>query len=107
MGTNENSHSDEPEEAETESEPKLTPLSKSGRLKKYLKLVFFSSLAFVSAYKLDQCHILTSYTKSVAPFIVPMEVVPASIRGRNDAMALSGVSAAYHFIIVAIHLIKF
>ena len=85
----------------------LTPLLKSNRLKQYLKLVVISSLAFASAYESDGEHIFLSKPESfAAPFQVNevIEVVPASIRGRNYSLVLSGVSAIYHFIIVAIHL---
>ena len=95
---------DPPETPET---AEISPLSKSNRLKKYLKLAVISSLAFVSAYESDGVHIITSITESFAPFSVneAIEVVPASTRGRYYALVLSGASAVYHFIIVAIHLL--
>jgi len=98
----------------TATPPQLTPLSKSNRLKKYITLTIISSLAFVSAYESDLQHVMTSYSSindndyepgSAAYFVNGFEVVPASTRGRNYAMVLSGTSAVYHFIIVLIHLL--
>jgi len=92
------------------SADELSPLSKSNRLKKYLILAILSSLAFVSAYESDQLHILTSYSDSarpIAPIFVSAgedRIVKASASGRYYTMVLSGVSAVYHFVIVAIHL---
>jgi|EP00979_Chaetoceros_neogracilis_P009770 hypothetical protein len=92
------------------SADELSPLSKSNRLKKYLILAILSSLAFASAYESDQLHILTSYSDSerpIAPIFVSAgedRIVKASASGRYYTMVLSGVSAVYHFLIVAVHL---
>ena len=89
----------------------LSPLSTTNRLKNYLMLAILSSVAFVSAYESDEDHILTSYSDSEVSIAPPFvntgkdKIINASISGRNYAMVLSGASAVYHFIIVAIHLI--